>query len=325
MAKGKAVTRKKMSQTTREIIKTVIFFLVVGILAAVYVVYPLMKANTIMGRHDGDTSGSLDSLPVNDPALCTNVGLVCDTFRVESDGLTSLAALYAPARTDTAIPLSGTVILLHPDTADRTALLPWAKQFSDSGCHVVLYDQRASGLSTGRFHGEGAYEANDLEEVIAWLDLHERLSKPLMVIGRGVGADAAYLASLEESRIDAVAMIDPYLSTDRMWNLKKQQYDLYWFPFHRTILWWWYNIRSSYAAPYRETGDIEAAPVRTLVLVPAEAVDDQELTTLRELSEKPILEVKTPVSEAQIPGYLFDFARSLRPPAPLPADSGAVD
>ena len=38
----------------------------------------------------------------------------------------------------------------------------------------------------------------------------------------------------------------------------RERYHTYWFPFYRSMMWWWYNIRSSYAASYRETGDVRA-------------------------------------------------------------------
>ena len=319
MAKGKAKTapsKKKMSQTTREIIKTAIFLIIVGILVAVYVVYPLIKSKTVMGRHDDVETISIDSLPPNDPTACLETGLPCDTFRVEADGMTSLAALFIAAPPDSLAQETGLVILLPADTSDRTAMLPWAQQFADSGYNLVLYDQRASGFSSGAYHGEGWYEANDLEEMIAWLELHDRIRHPLYVVGRGVGGDAALLASLEESRIDGVIAIDPYLSTDRMWEMKRRQYGIFWFPFHKTMLWWWYNIRSSYAAAYRAVDDLEAVPAPTLLIVPADALDADEVTTLRELSEDDQLVVKTP-SEDQLLGAIFDFFRGLGPqPAP---------
>ncbi len=326
MAKGKAktaTTKKKMSQTTREIIKTAIFLTIVGILVAVYVVYPLLKSKTAMGRQDGEESLKIESLPPNDPAACVEAGLVCDTFRVEADGITALAALYIAASPDSLAAEPGTVILLHADTSNRNALLPWAQQFTDSGYHVVLYDQRASGYSSGSYHGEGWYEANDLEEMIAWLELHDRLTHPLFVVGRGVGADAALLASLEEPRIDGAVAIEPYLSTDRMWDMKRKEHGLYWFPFHKTMLWWWYNIRSSYAAAYREVGDLEAVPNPTLLIVPTDALDAEEVVTLRDLSEKEQLTVQT-TAEGQLLGAIFDFIRARTPKPEVPADTATA-
>lgn len=326
MAKGKAktaTTKKKMSQTKREIIKTAIFLIIVGILVAVYVVYPLIKSKTAMGRQDDIEAIKIDSLPPNDPTACIETGLTCDTFRVEADGMTSLAALLIPAAPDSLAAEPGTVILLHADTSNRTAMLPWAQQFADSGYNVVLYDQRASGFSSGQYHGEGWYEANDLEEMIAWLELHDRLTHPLYVVGHGVGADAALLAALEESRIDGVVAIEPYLSTDRMWDLKRQEHGLYWFPFRKTMLWWWYNIRSSYAAAYREVDDLEAVPNPTLLIVPTEALDADEVVTLRELSEKDQLTVQT-TPENQRLGAVFTFINARNPVPVPPADSTAA-
>ncbi len=299
----------KMSQTTKEIIKTAIFLIVVGAIVYVYGIYPLGASKTAMARQDLDSFEELDSLPVNDPTACLDMGLNCDTFRVESDGITNLAALYIETTADTGLPARGTVFLLHSDTTDRSSMLPWAAMFSEGGYNVVLYDQRAAGASTNEYHGEGRYEASDLEEVIAWLDLRDMITSPVLAVGKHLGADAAYLASLEEPRIDAVMAIEPYLSTDRMWDVKRERHDFWNFPFFKGMMWWWYNKRSSYAAPYREVSDIEAVAVPTLIYIDADALDTEEIKALKDLSEDDLLTVRPTQTEGDMAGAAFDLLK----------------
>ncbi len=94
-----------------------------------------------------------------------------DTFRVDADGLTSLACVYLGPVSDAGAPVApkGTAILLHDESQDRNAMLPLTGALLDSGFAVCLYDQRASGRSTGAYHSDGEYEAADLSEVIAFM------------------------------------------------------------------------------------------------------------------------------------------------------------
>ncbi len=307
-----AKKKKKISQTTREVIKTAAVLIVVGILVVVYAIYPLTRAKAVMGRPNPDAFRNLDSLPVNDPAACLGADLVCDTFRVEVDALTNLAGLFVEVSSDTAAPVAGTVILLHEESADRTALLPWARQFVARGYNVVLYDQRASGLSSGQYHGEGRLEADDLEEVLAWLHIRDRLRPPVAVVGRGLGAEAAYLAALEEARLDGIVAIEPYLSTDRLWDVKRHARGLWNFPFFKTTMWWWYKIRSGYASPRRGLDNLEAVPIPALVFLPADAVDCPEIAALRELSEPNLLTVRPTPPEGQLLESVLAFVDGLR-------------
>ena len=280
----------RLSQNQKEIIKTVIFFIVIGVLGFYYCVYPLSRTKAALGRVNVDDYVP-DSTQINDPSLFIEAGLTVDTFRVEADGLTTLACLYITAPVD-ADSVRGTVMLLHADTTDRTAMLPWAQEFVAAGYNAVVYDQRASGYSTGKYHGEGRYEATDLDEVIGWLDLRDRIVHPMVAIGATVGGDAVYLASLEEMRIDGIVSIDPFVTTDRMWNIMKARHDMMWFPFFRTMMGWWYNIRSSYAAPDRELDDIEPVAVPSLFLMPDDDVAGPEVVRLKEESDNGLLTVE---------------------------------
>ncbi len=256
----------RLSRQTREIIKTVIVLLVFCLLLVVYAIYPFNKAKTLLGRSDLDTY-SPDSLEVKEIALFQGAGLPADTFRVDADGLTTVAGVFIPCSSEGAGHVRGTVILLPADNKTTDSLVSLAAIFHDSGYGVITYDQRASGASSGAYHGEGYYEASDLESVISYLELRGHIVHPLTVVGFQLGADAGLLAQLEEGRIDAVAAISPYLTTQNLLDALRERTGTFWFPFYRTTIFWWYNIRSSYAAPKRTIDDIKPVVCRTLVLV----------------------------------------------------------
>jgi len=274
----------RISHQTREIINIVLFFVVVGLLLTFYVIYPLNRTKAVMGRADIDDF-NIDTLPVNDPALFIEAGLLPDTFSLEIDITTTLTCLYIEPELDSLDTLQGTVFLLHNERLDRNSMIPLAKQFIDSGYAVVTYDQRACGISSGKYHGDGFYEANDLAEFIPYLVLRERIHHPVTVIGFSLGADAALMAAVEEQRIDRVVAVNPYLTTIRYQNMLKEEHGTLWMPFYRTVMWWWYNMRSGYAAPYRKIDDIQPTACPTLMLVDADKMEIPEVARIKELSD----------------------------------------
>ncbi|MDH4157736.1 MAG: alpha/beta hydrolase [candidate division Zixibacteria bacterium] len=286
----------RISRQTREIINIVVFLVVVGALLYFYVIYPLGKSKTLLGRQNLDAYDD-DSVLVNDATTYIEAGLAPDTFRVESDGLTTLACLYAAPENDSLPAPRGTVLLVHDEFGDRDSVAGLASLLIDSGFAVIAYDQRSSGRSTGKYHGEGGYEAEDMVALVSYLELREKIVHPLTVVGFSLGGDAALLASLEETRIDRVLAVNPFLSTQRLMVRLTDTHNLLWFPFRKTILWWWYDIRSSYAAPFRTIDDIEPVACPTVLFLPQENIDDQEVVRLKEQSDPELLEIKTPLPD----------------------------
>ncbi len=299
----------KISRTMREVINTVIFLLAVALVVTVYIVYPLTRSRVQMVRTDIEEY-SEDSTAVNDPDAWVEAGFMPDTFRVESDGLTTLAGLYASPDTAVIDSIRGTVFLLHGFDDTRDNMIPLAKMFSDFGYRIVAYDQRAAGRSTGKYHGEGWYEGQDLGAVISHLEIRSMIVHPLIVVGRDLGGDAGILAALDEERINMVAAVDPYLSTIRLQDRLKEKHDAYWFPFYRTIMWWWYNMRSSYAAPYRETEQLEAVPCPTVLFLSEDANESPEVKRLMELSEEGMLSIEPlPANDEALFEQLMGFVK----------------
>jgi pimeloyl-ACP methyl ester carboxylesterase len=270
----------KLSRQTRETIKIVIAMAVFGLLLGFYVIYPLNRAKVLMGRADLD-SYNVDSIPPNSAALYIDAGLPVDTFRVEADGLTNLGCLGIMPDSGAAL---GSVILIHGEDQTRDSLLPLATDLHAAGYRVIAYDQRSTGSSTGRYHGEGQYEATDLQALIGHLYIHEQIVRPLALVGYGIGADAALLATDEEPRVDRVIAIRPYLSTSRWLNRLRERHGTIHLPFFRTVMWFWYDIRSGYAAAYRDPDQVKGVRAPSLVLLPAEAIASEEATLLKEKS-----------------------------------------
>jgi pimeloyl-ACP methyl ester carboxylesterase len=269
----------KMSQTVKEIMQIVIFLLVVGILVLVFVIYPLNRTKAILARPDiGDFNP--DSLPPNDISALVDLEAAIDTFRVDADGLTSLACVFIePQPKPSIVPFfRGVAILLHGEGEDRNAMLPLTRALLDSGFAVCLYDQRASGRSSGAYHSDGELEGADLTEVIAFLRIRDRIMSPFVIVGQGAGADAALLVATTDQSPDGVVAISPYITTERWLNILMDEHDMYWIPFPHTIFMFWYELRSGYAPEGRSLEAMRALRCRTLILDSEARLADETVT-----------------------------------------------
>ncbi|MEW6411122.1 MAG: hypothetical protein AB1483_01465 [Candidatus Zixiibacteriota bacterium] len=302
----------KLSRQTKEIVKTILFFGAVALLLLVYVIYPLSRSKKLMARSDIDQYNQ-DSLVANDAGAYLQAGLPVDTFRFESDAMTILACLKVPAKEDTGSYIRGTAILLHDDGANRDSLINLARMFHDTGFAVITLDLRAAGKTTGKYRGEGYLEATDIQSLISHLEIHGQISHPLLIVGYGRGAEAARLTTFEEQRVDAVIAVRPYLTTKRMQDILKQRYDTYWFPFYRTIMWWWYNIRSGYGAPYRDTENLRPVEKPTVIYLEPQDLDIEEINRLKEISSGELLEVlPLPAGDQEIFEKAVSLAATIR-------------
>jgi len=296
-----------MSRAVKETVQTVAVVLLVAILIAVYVIYPLNRTKVLMARPDID-SYTPEPVAANDPSAFVAAGLDIDTFRVEADGLTRLACLRVTPKPHPVGEQRGLAILLHKEGLDRSSLIGPAQALADSGVEVILYDQRASGLSTGKYRSDGQLEAIDLEAVIGYLEIQGRLRHPLTVVGWGVGGDAALWAAADEPRINRVIAVEPNLTSERMVRQVLGKNDVMWFPFNQTIFWWWYKIRSGYAVSYRTTEDL--APVRcpTVIGLPADRLSNPEVKKLIGISSGELLTV-VPVEQVDPVKIVVGFSQ----------------
>lgn len=309
----------KMSQTVKEILQVVVFLSVVGSLMTVFVIYPLNRTKAILARPDIEDFNP-DSLPANDPAAFMELSAAIDTFRVDADGLTNLACVYLTppadsATSDSTPQFNGTAVLLHDERFDRTSMTGMAREFLDAGFTVCLYDQRACGLSTGKYHSDGELEAADLTELIAYLAIRDRAHRPLVAIGQAAGADAAILAAAETGRFDGLVAIEPYVTSERWLDILIADHDMHWIPFRHTILEFWYELRSGYAPQYRGPDDLEGIGCAALLLASEDHLAEEEITRLVELSDAGNLQTKPLADDpTELTDQIMQFVTSLNSP-----------
>lgn len=292
----------RMNQTVKEILQIVVFVVVVGLLLAVFLILPLNRTKTALARSDIDKFNP-DSLPLNDPSLFVDAGLVADTFRVDADGLTNLAGLIVHPTAVDSLPVipHGSVVLLHNERVDRSSLLSLTQILADSGFLVCIYDQRASGASGGEYHSDGQVESSDLAEVIAYMAVRDEVVHPFVMVGLGAGADAVLLRSREETRCDAVVAVDPYLTTDRWVDMKMAEHHMFWIPLSHYMFRFWYEMRSDYTIQNRTEDQLQGVKHPTLLLVTADHIDDPEVRALTERSGNGLLQVEPrPVDQMQL-------------------------
>lgn len=305
----------KMNQTVKEIIQIVVFLLVVGILLMAFVIYPLNRTQAIFARPDIEEFDA-DSVGPNDPAPFAELPAKIDTFRVDTDGLTTLACVYLTPLSDSAMPPAGTALLLHDERSDRNSMTGLATAFLEVNYAVCLYDQRATGLSTGGYHSDGELEATDLIELIRYLDLRDKIVHPLVIVGQAAGADAALIAAAEESRLNAVVAIEPYITTDRWIKMRTDEHDTYWIPFPQTLYEFWYELRSGYAPNYRRLEDIDAVNCQSLVLASSDYLECEEIKALADISSDKMQVKPRPADQAELTALVVEFVTGLAPAQP---------
>jgi alpha/beta superfamily hydrolase len=290
----------RMSQTVKEVLQIVIFLAVVGLLLAVFVILPLNRTKAALARPDVDDFNA-DSLPLNDPTLFVEAGLVVDTFRLDADGLTNLACLIVQPTATDSLPVSprGSAVLLHDEREDRSALIPLTRRLADSGFLVCIYDQRATGLSGGEYHGDGQLESTDLAEVIAYMAVRDEIIHPLVLVGYGVGADAVLLRGRDETRVDAVVAVDPYLTTDRWLDIIMAEHHMFWLPLSHYLFTFWYEMRSNYTIVDRTDEELQGVTHPTLVLVSEEHLQDREIQLLVERSGEGLVSAEAKPSDRE--------------------------
>lgn len=293
----------RLSRQTREIIKIVIAVVIVGVVLFFYVIYPLNKVESVWGREA--SAQPSDTTVANDPSAFLESGLAVDTFRIDVDAVTKLAGLYVRPQAAESAQIRGTVLLVHGNRQNRDALATLGKVLLDSGYNIAAYDQRASGRSTGEYHGDGQLEADDMEALIAYLDIRGKIVHPFIVVGYETGADAAIYAAREDSRINRIVAVGPYLTTEALAEYRQAAQSPLWFPFRSTVFWWWYTIRSGYATPRQGIDSVLAASVPTIVLASPDRIQQEEVRRFDQVSPDTLVTVEplaadSAAAEAQI-------------------------
>jgi len=274
---------KLMSKKTKEIVQTTAVLVVAVLFILLYIIYPLIVIPGLTARPDRKKFENRNFHPANDPSAFVAAGLMPDTLSIISDDNIHLAALYFGPEVSPS-GNKGTIILLHPDDTDRTSLIDYVRPLLDSGLSVILYDQRAYGLTGGRYHSAGNLEADDLVEVISFLSLRGKLSQPLLIVGFDAGADAALNAAQNEKRISAVVAINPYLNSTRWLAEKKSKNGALSIPFYKSVYAWWYQKLSGYPMARSNIKEMNPVNSRTILIEGQVSMNSPEVLNLREIS-----------------------------------------
>ncbi|MEP0829417.1 MAG: hypothetical protein HRF51_12935 [bacterium] len=303
---------KLISKKTRETILTVAVIVLIVLVAFFYIIYPLITVPKMTARPDGSRFEDPEFRLANNIEPFVAAGLAPDSFAISSNDNLRLASVrFAP--TDSSLKPQGTVILLHHDDTDRTFFMPYIEPLLDSGWSVVLYDQRAAGVSGGIYRFAGSYEADDLIEMVAYLNIHSQMPPPVVAVGFGLGGDAALGGAGKDKRISAVIAVTPYLSSSRWLEASRRKQGALWIPLHPMVYFWWYQKLSGF--PFDRTGPDEIAPPETptTLFADTELLNSKELKSLREKAGPEYLQVaELPSDPEQLRRQLLDAVFKVR-------------
>lgn len=137
-----------------------------------------------------------------------------------SDGLL-IRGWHAPSTGD-----SGTVLLLHGYTGNRTHMIPRAAMLREAGYGVLLYDARGCGRSDGNLISMGYHETADLLAALRYL--RERGEKGVACIGVSQGGATIALAadSLKMLNVRAVICESTYDNLENAIDRRFRHYTL---------------------------------------------------------------------------------------------------
>ena len=78
-------------------------------------------------------------------------------------------------------------------------------------------------------------------------------------------------------------------------------------------MWWWYNIRSGYGAPYRDTENLRPVEKPTVIYLEPQDLDIEEINRLKEISSGELLEVlPLPAGDQEIFEKAVSLAATIR-------------
>jgi len=297
---------KLMSKKTRENVVTITVLVIIALIVIFYIIYPLITVNKMTTRPDSNQFDDPEFTLQNDPAVFVENALVPDTFDVATvDNIRLAAAYFYP---DSAVfdSIRATAILIHDAASERGSMIPYIQPLLDSGIAVVVYDQRSCGLSGGQYFTPGIFEAEDLNQVIIDLKFHDRIYRPLIAVGFGIGADAAILASEEESRLDNIIAVDPYLTPNRWIRLRKEERGSFTIPFYTMTYYWWYKKITGF--PYDRYGadDMQPLTTATMLLISEDKLEDSEIARLNEISNGLLTTKIRPVNDEQLSNMILN-------------------
>jgi pimeloyl-ACP methyl ester carboxylesterase len=109
----------------------------------------------------------------------------------------------------------GTVVLLHGYLQDRRFVVPWAVKLAEQGFRCAVLDLRGHGESTGEHISFGAFESQDLSQVLDDLAHRGWDVSHVGLMGVSYGASIALLTAGRDPRVSAVVAMEPFSSAER--------------------------------------------------------------------------------------------------------------
>ncbi len=126
-----------------------------------------------------------------------------DVTLTTADGL-SLKGWYLPSHNQAAI------ILLHGYGGNRLEMLDRAALLSKHGYGVLLYDERASGESSGDKRTFGWLDVNDVPLALTYLQARSEIDpQRIGILGFSIGGQIALRAAAQSDQIKAVVAEEP--------------------------------------------------------------------------------------------------------------------
>lgn len=143
------------------------------------------------------------SIPQPRPVCCiedSGLGDLVEAVHIPVADSETLAGWYAPPSDDGAV-----ILVLHGGDNDRTGALQHARVLQAMGYGVLVYDQRATGESTGSRLSMGLYDQRDITPIIDWLAARPEVdAERTGGLGLSLGARILVMAAPGEPRLKAV-------------------------------------------------------------------------------------------------------------------------
>lgn len=106
----------------------------------------------------------------------------------------------------------GTVVVLHGIRKEKLRMLRTAGRFLEAGYRAVLVDLRGHGRSSGDWMAYGAFEAEDLRQVLDFLEARGEIAGPVAAYGISYGGAVALQWAAKDPRVRAVVSVASFSS-----------------------------------------------------------------------------------------------------------------
>ena len=171
------------------------FFLPVAGLGAWYALENVLPEMVITPHRNTDETWAFP-LPAGDEP--EDYGMQADRFEVTGYDSTNIKAFYIPSIADsTALT---TLVFVHGIHSCKEHFIPHAKQISEAGINVVLFDLRAHGESEGDYCTYGYFEKMDIKALVDSIQA-KYPEQTIGIFGNSLGGAVAIQALAYDERL----------------------------------------------------------------------------------------------------------------------------